>query len=385
MNKSIYDLLNAENVKTLTKAFAFATGMGVVLTDPNGRHIGPENNFCEFCQLMNREAAQQCYRSNMYALKISIQTRKPFVFICHAGLIDMITPLFLNNRLIGSLMAGQIQVDSPVDLPRSGSHGMRQLSQILRSDAVTESTRLRINACAQMLPIVATLITNTLSDEVKGITPATSEAHRPSSAALAVYSDKSGHAWLQHNYLISRLLSLGEIDHAKSYVDQSIDLTRYLCVSQTNMINIRVCCKYLQNFLSMQERANTCEFSLETRIADDASDLFLPTYFLIDLISDSFAYQNTSFTPCGKLYVQTSRKERNIVLVVRDDNTGFLPPLVELETKTYTKADDILKEDFPASFKKALYDLFTTSKELINVEFRTDKNQTKLSAQFKPR
>lgn len=382
--QTIYDFFESDPVQKMLQAFAYSTNMGVVLTDTNGRHLGPGSNFCEFCQLMNRKAAQQCYQSNKHALEVSIQTKQPFVFVCHAGLIDMVTPLYWNNRLIGSLMAGQIAVDSPSEIPGTDKHGIPRLSQVMYSDALQDKTKDHIKACAQMLLVVGAMLINQLTGRAGEIAPSAVDSNRPSDESIAIYGDKSGSAWLHHDYMISRLLSLGDIEKVNEYIQASLKVTRLLCVPQARLMTLQDCCRHLQDYLTVQESIMPrLSLALETRLAAETKNLLLPTYFLIDLVADRFVCHQASGVQSGTLSVVTSYKRTSSTLKVCDNGTAFLPPLADSYARTYTSVEDIVSAQFPISFEKALCDLLASTRSVQELSLQTVNKQTCLSVLFK--
>lgn len=359
MHKTIYECMNSEGIANITKSFAYSTGMGVVLTDVNGRHISQEINFCDFCQLMNRESAQQCYRSNKFALEVAVQTGKPFVFVCHAGLVDMIAPIKLNNRVIGSLMAGQIRVDADMHLPRAGVHGMMRMNASLSDNTISKTTYLRLHACSQMLLAVAEAIGRQLVEARQPSRLGRSHVNRPSDAALAPFTDTDLRAWLRHNYAVRRWLDVGEIDRAKTWILNNIELTRYLCAPHSATLDLRTQCEMVNAYIRLQTGVDDSQISLELRVQPDIMDWSLPVYFLLDLIADGLAGFGGHEASCCMLSLQSSRKGKYAVLSIKDLGRGFLPLFDDKQTWTLFTADQVLAENFAPAFKKALFNLLS--------------------------
>ena len=87
-----------------------ATGFGVIFTDAQGNHVGSKSNFCRFCTKINEteKGAFYCSCTNKNAITIALKTRKPCIYICHAGLINIEIPLIYEDECIGAITAGNV-------------------------------------------------------------------------------------------------------------------------------------------------------------------------------------------------------------------------------------------------------------------------------------
>jgi ligand-binding sensor protein len=110
MKISIKDILTEDFINKFQESFAYATGFGVVFVDLEGNHIGEGSNFTKFCKEINKtkEGAAHCARTNRKAIEIAMKTKKPSIYVCHAGLINIEIPLTYEGEYIGALTAGQV-------------------------------------------------------------------------------------------------------------------------------------------------------------------------------------------------------------------------------------------------------------------------------------
>lgn len=117
------DIITETFQNEIQHSFSLATGFGVVFTDAEGRHIGSGANFCKFCDKLNetQKGAQYCTLSNKHAIDIALETNKPCVYICHAGLVNIEIPLIYNNQCVGAITAGQVICTEPNDYPKDAA------------------------------------------------------------------------------------------------------------------------------------------------------------------------------------------------------------------------------------------------------------------------
>ncbi|MGB9876285.1 MAG: PocR ligand-binding domain-containing protein [bacterium] len=73
----------------------------------------PLNSPTPFCNLIkhSKEGLERCIKSDRWAFQIVRETKKPFIYECHAGLIDGIIPIMLEGEIIALLMFGQFLVE----------------------------------------------------------------------------------------------------------------------------------------------------------------------------------------------------------------------------------------------------------------------------------
>ncbi len=103
-----FDLKRLEN---LIENFYVLTGMRIVVFDQNQIEITsyPKSNFL-FCTHMrkNSDFLQACNKSDQFAFEKCRKTQNVYIYQCHAGLVEAITPIVEDNIIIGYIMFGQI-------------------------------------------------------------------------------------------------------------------------------------------------------------------------------------------------------------------------------------------------------------------------------------
>lgn len=79
-----------------------------------GVPITAHSNCCDFCKVMRSSAKYRAYcekcdsRGGLEAARI----QSPFIYFCHAGLIDIAIPIIVDKLYLGAFMAGQILLDN---------------------------------------------------------------------------------------------------------------------------------------------------------------------------------------------------------------------------------------------------------------------------------
>ena len=103
-----------DELKTATRDFYHLTGIKIVLYDKTRRHLYsyPES-MCDFCQTVrtNDTLKQRCLMFDNIGFDTCERTRLPYIYQCHMGLLEAITPICEGEEIIGYMMMGQVLRD----------------------------------------------------------------------------------------------------------------------------------------------------------------------------------------------------------------------------------------------------------------------------------
>lgn len=116
-NILLTDMIPTEILQEVQDAFSDFTGMAALITDAKGVPITKGSGFTRFCMEMTRESKEgrkKCESCDRQGAFMTMQSGKPAVYTCHAGLTDYAAPILLNGGFIGSLIGGQVRTE-PVD------------------------------------------------------------------------------------------------------------------------------------------------------------------------------------------------------------------------------------------------------------------------------
>lgn len=107
-------LFEVGDLQKLQDKVSFATDVAMITVDFTGKPVSAHSGCNEFCKRVRKdpylkELCQKCdSRGGLEAARLT----KPYIYICHMGLIDFATPIFLQGAYVGSVMAGQIRVNN---------------------------------------------------------------------------------------------------------------------------------------------------------------------------------------------------------------------------------------------------------------------------------
>lgn len=81
------------------------------------RIIHPLHNIIPFCKLIrqSKEGLERCEESDKNAFQIACEIRKPYIYECHAGLIDGVIPVLVGGSPVTFIMFGQFLFEPPTE------------------------------------------------------------------------------------------------------------------------------------------------------------------------------------------------------------------------------------------------------------------------------
>lgn len=111
------DLIDKDKFQKMQDHISQATDMALLTVDFKGVPLTEHSNCKAFCAVMrhhpqSRDMCQKCdSRGGIEAARLE----KPYIYICHQGLVDLAVPIISHGQYLGAIMAGQVQLANPVD------------------------------------------------------------------------------------------------------------------------------------------------------------------------------------------------------------------------------------------------------------------------------
>jgi ligand-binding sensor protein/prefoldin subunit 5 len=112
----IKDIIDIKLLQKFQDDFAFAMNCASVTVDKTGNPITNPSSFTRFCDNLvhsTRKGNDRCALSHKRMGEEAARTGKPFIGLCHAGLVDFAAPIIVEGKLIGTVLGGQMLTDEP--------------------------------------------------------------------------------------------------------------------------------------------------------------------------------------------------------------------------------------------------------------------------------
>lgn len=116
-DKKLYllDLIDKKLLQELQDNFASAMNVASLIYDTE-KPVTEPSEFVDFCIKYTRGSkigAKMCQNCDLKWGKIAADSGKPVIYNCHAGLVDFVVPIIVENQHIGSFFGGQILFEPP--------------------------------------------------------------------------------------------------------------------------------------------------------------------------------------------------------------------------------------------------------------------------------
>ncbi|WMJ86718.1 PocR ligand-binding domain-containing protein [Anaerocolumna sp. MB42-C2] len=160
-NIQLKDVLDIDLLQKFQDNFAESMDIASVTVDVNGEPVTKPSSYTSFCidyTHSTKTGDDRCALSHKKGGEEAARTGKPYIYKCHAGLIDFAAPIIVDGTLIGTILGGQILTARPEEegFRRVAQEiGVNQDKYIEAVNKVNITNEKNIRAAAEVLFIVA--------------------------------------------------------------------------------------------------------------------------------------------------------------------------------------------------------------------------------------
>lgn len=120
MDSSLYELDYILNIKKFQKVqddIAKATDMAIIVVDYRGTPITKHSMCSNFCKSVRNDEtlSQLCEKCDSRGGLEATRDHKPYIYLCHVGLVDVAIPIVFSGQYIGALMVGQVKLKNELN------------------------------------------------------------------------------------------------------------------------------------------------------------------------------------------------------------------------------------------------------------------------------
>lgn len=93
---------------------ALLTGTAIITIDFKGNPITKHSCRTEFCSVIRENPVfrKRCFRCDALAGLEAVRLERPYIYLCHCGIIDVAVPVMVGDRYLGAVMFGQVRLPS---------------------------------------------------------------------------------------------------------------------------------------------------------------------------------------------------------------------------------------------------------------------------------
>ena len=144
--KSILDIPLWEKVQD---QLARATGTAIICIDLKGNPVTKHSCRTEFCSVIreNPVSRKRCYRCDALAGLEAVRLERPYIYLCHCGIVDVAVPVMVGDKYLGAVMFGQVRL-----MNKDAEKAVRLVNEISSFQAEEEAARKDLLEMYERLP-----------------------------------------------------------------------------------------------------------------------------------------------------------------------------------------------------------------------------------------
>ncbi|EQB87620.1 PocR ligand-binding domain-containing protein [Clostridium punense] len=172
-NIEIKDVIDIDVLQKFQDNFAIGMDVASVTVDINGNPVTKPSSYTRFCESFTHSTTtgdNRCAESHRRGGEEATRTGRPYVYTCHAGLIDFAAPIMIDGVQIGTILGGQVLTDEPELLNYrkiAKEIGVDEEGYIDAVQEVKVTTEKNIKAAAEVLFIVANTLSKVGYDQLR--------------------------------------------------------------------------------------------------------------------------------------------------------------------------------------------------------------------------
>jgi ligand-binding sensor protein/AraC-like DNA-binding protein len=290
----IDQIINPIKFQKIQDDIASATDLALITVDYKGKPLTKHSNCSDFCQkVRSSNYGIYCEKCDSHGGLEAARLRKPYIYICHFGLIDFAIPIIVKDLYIGAFMAGQVLL-SPQDLsetPEPILPGVQSKWESIDKDLKEAFDTLpvmsldKITALANMLLHIVNYCVE--EAELKALL-----AHRSGKASNNTYAETG-----EDDYFISTIkrhprkgadqLIQPALAYIKKHPEEKITLEKMAALCNISP-------SYFSKLFAKENRGNLSDYVNKTRI-ELAKELLLNSDWNIRTIAAHIGYDDSGY------------------------------------------------------------------------------------------
>lgn len=233
----IKDVIDIKLLQTFQDNFAIGMNIASVTVDKGGTPVTKPSSYTSFCIDFTHSTKigdDRCAESHKKGGEEAVRTGKPYIYTCHAGLIDFAAPILIEGHLIGTILGGQILTSAPEEEKYRNTAREIGVDEEGYVDAVKNvymTKQENVKAAAEVLFIVANTLSKAGYDQLvlSTMSQTLSENFSQISATMEELTASSINVTNNQHNLSKEILNVKEIsieintilDSIKSIADQT--------------------------------------------------------------------------------------------------------------------------------------------------------------------
>lgn len=218
-NLKLEDLIDLKFLQKFQDDFGESMDIASITVDMNGNPITKPTRYTNFCINLTQssdEGKRRCAESHLKGGMEAVRTGKPYIYTCHAGLIDFAAPIMVGGKHIATILGGQIAFGRPDEnkvLKTASELGINEDAYKKAASDIPQKEENRVRSAANILFTVANSLCQIGYEQVKikDMTNTLSDNFSQISAAMEQIAASSVEVTHNQEHLNKEILNVKEI------------------------------------------------------------------------------------------------------------------------------------------------------------------------------
>lgn len=109
---TIENVLDIPLWEKMQDRLAELTGTAIVCIDIKGKPVTKHSGRTAFCSIVreNPVSRKRCFRCDALAGVEAVRRGRPYIYLCHCGIVDVAVPVMVGDIYLGAVMFGQVRL-----------------------------------------------------------------------------------------------------------------------------------------------------------------------------------------------------------------------------------------------------------------------------------
>lgn len=343
---SITQIFEKEKLEEIQNCIAKATGIAFVTVDYKGEPITETTCFTRFCNKvrLGEGSCSLCKKSDAFGALQAAISRKPCVYFCPCGLLEVAIPIEDNGAFLGGFIGGQIRCeDAPGDTPQLAQL-FRQERDIINSQEMLElKSEIKAYTYAQFMDVVNLIyliinqmcmnesahvkVTNELVEQMKDIQ---SERKHLEYQARLLEQKMANLKMNQNQYFVANTLSsissLAILENATQTNELILEFAEYMKNSMRSPDSLWTLgeeLEQIERYIRLSCAKYGESFTYQMRISDKLKNRELPAYCLLPFVESAIYYGIALKEGEQTLTINGTLEEGKAVIILEENGPGY--------------------------------------------------------------
>lgn len=153
---TLMDILDINHFQELQDSLSISTDMALLTVDYKGIPVTEHSECRNFCKKVRKNLHFQdlCQKCDSRGGLEAARQQKPYIYVCHMGIVDLAVPIIAEGGYLGAMMAGQIRIDDDSKLETILNRKSELLSLFDSADEESFNSLEEIDKLYSELPIM---------------------------------------------------------------------------------------------------------------------------------------------------------------------------------------------------------------------------------------